>query len=1321
MASRSPKIQFITAKSPQAKSALFDYSFVCDASFSAVRYAALCAQSMKVPQMDDMPMSQPAADDALANMANAIDQPRSASSNSQSPTRSRSRRPMRKPEKQFPLLAVAGVMLALALPAVSTAETLMPPHAVAYVNTYCIDCHGKDTEEGEVNLERDSVDWKSVADRTFWEKVRTANHDKMMPPKKESQPREAERTQFSDWIAKELSETPIFGVTKARRLSRDGYRNTMRALFQQGGLKLPLGFPEDNEQHGFDNLSEGLVTSPDLLEAYSETAEAVADLFYPRKQSLDLQSTTHKAGPEDMAKSYSASSIDGDALRLVSRTNFKAFSGTWLDQFDAKVAGTYRIEIKTSAFNANRGNFMQGPMILHVRATESTTSPRAGYETFRLLKEIRVDSSTPKTVHFDADLYAGQTLLFHFKNAPIDFEADPLEAHLRERCKIDKRFHAVWNATFGPLATSHKSVVRGLGKGWQHFQKQMNDPRLDVSAAARDPETTAKIFRFFRNPPGAKDKLPFARRFYEFLAPDYFENGPALQLHAASVTGPLKLIPSRSEETAAKLKLNVFGIQAGKGSGEAMIEPFLRQFLPRAFRRPVSEETIATYMKIAEQSFSEGHDTDATMHLLLRKILISPRFLYRCYNGDQLDDYDLAARLSYFLTKQPPDARLLQLASQSQLRNPQILRTEAKRLMPTTYDAPMITSFVSQWLNVGDLDDIMPDPKFEFSALDTETAKRETFHFFCEILSKDLPISSFIDPAFTYTTPDFSHRIYGLGPKRKSIENINRLKLERIALPKGHRHGGILGQSAVMMATANGVDTQAVLRGAWVLENVLGMPTPGPPQDVPALTPDTRGATTPRELLAKHTTDAACASCHQRIDPLGFMLENYDPVGKWRQAWPATQKPIDASGVLFDGTRIQDAAAFKRWLVANIDYFGNCLSEKLLTYATGRVLNYSEKQEVKQLVTQSRLDGDGFKGLVLDLISSRTFMGNLYTARTAATAPIHTEDPKGDSEKKRPFRGHETFDQVQVDRFNKFDSKNSSIRDGVLFTQGSSGGKYPPMVGFPIDETDCTISFRYRFLGDSKMIWLFIDGDDSYGGQDHVLRVKLMRDAVGLQVDAHTKDPKHPQLLKNLANRRKQSPAKKDRPPDPVSGAYRVSEQLKPEPIHLRDNRWHTLSLAFKGDQVSIRIDDDRWSKNLTRPGFAFKKNMLLLLIAGSNEGIEIDDLKIISSATDDQSTTAKQLPVREGATPGNQKKKRNGPSPFGDVDLSQEQKVQVQELQKTIQPLMMEARASKDRKKIQAVGNKFHAGLAKILDEEQSKKYKEAMAKIREGANAQE
>jgi hypothetical protein len=222
---------------------------------------------------------------------------------------------------------------------------------------------------------------------------------------------------------------------------------------------------------------------------------------------------------------------------------------------------------------------------------------------------------------------------------------------------------------------------------------------------------------------------------------------------------------------------------------------------------------------------------------------------------------------------------------------------------------------------------------------------------------------------------------------------------------------------------------------------------------------------------------------------------------------------------------------------------------------------------------------------------------------------------------------------------------------------------------------------------------------------------------VHIQVDAHTKNPKDPMLLKTIAQRRKQRPQEKDRPPDTVSGAYRVSEKLKPEAVDLQDKNWHNLQLVFKGDRVLIRLDNNRWTKSLQRPGFAFRKNMLLFMLNGGESGIEIDDLKIMADATDDQSTTAKQLPVRAVAIPENQKGKGNRPDRFAGVGLSQEQKVQVQELQKTMQPLMKEAQASKDRKKIQAVGKKFHASLAKILDEEQLKKYKAAMAKKREGA----
>ncbi|NBW95663.1 MAG: DUF1588 domain-containing protein [Planctomycetia bacterium] len=170
-----------------------------------------------------------------------------------------------------------------------------------------------------------------------------------------------------------------------------------------------------------------------------------------------------------------------------------------------------------------------------------------------------------------------------------------------------------------------------------------------------------------------------------------------------------------------------------------------------------------------------------------------------------------------------------------------------------------------------------------------------------------------------------------------------------------------------------GVDTQPVIRGAWVLENILGMPSPPPPKNVPALTPDTRGAKTPRDLLAAHTQESSCALCHARIDPVGFVLENYDPVGRWRAKWPRSEAPIDASGTLPDGTVVKSPVEFKAWLVANIDLFSTCLAEKLMTYATGRVPNYAEKREIEKLVRTNREAGKGFQDLFLDLIDSRTF------------------------------------------------------------------------------------------------------------------------------------------------------------------------------------------------------------------------------------------------------------------------------------------------------------------------------------------------------------
>jgi hypothetical protein len=304
------------------------------------------------------------------------------------------------------------------------------------------------------------------------------------------------------------------------------------------------------------------------------------------------------------------------------------------------------------------------------------------------------------------------------------------------------------------------------------------------------------------------------------------------------------------------------------------------------------------------------------------------------------------------------------------------LRGEALRLLPKNHQAAFVKSFVGQWLDTERLASIMPDPRFKFDDGRVATARKETEMFFTEMLVRNLPMTDFIDPDFMFSTPEFVRAVYGIHPDNTEVgdsSNGSAQTVRRFPLERGGRFGGLLGQSAILMATANGVDTQPVIRGVWVLENILGTPPPPPPKNVPALTPDTRGSKSPRELLAAHTRDSACAVCHQRIDPLGLVLENYDPVGRWRKTWPGSGMTIDSQCVLPDGTVLEGPVDLKRWLVEHIDQFSQCVGEKLMTYATGRVLNFAEKREIRAIVQRNHSEGGGFKDLLVSLIESKTF------------------------------------------------------------------------------------------------------------------------------------------------------------------------------------------------------------------------------------------------------------------------------------------------------------------------------------------------------------
>ncbi|MDF1752120.1 MAG: DUF1588 domain-containing protein [Verrucomicrobiales bacterium] len=849
--------------------------------------------------------------------------------------------------------------------ATANASTLIPEKPAALLNKYCLDCHDSDTKKGEVDLDIETIDWAAPHDLDMWESVLKVNVEGLMPPPKKPQPTEEEREIISKWLDKQLlNHTPV-GGTLPRRLNQAEYQRTIRTLFSLPSFELPPGFPEDSEFHGFDNVGEGLLLSPPLLEAYSNMAREVADSIYPQPKP-PAKSTKRSAGPEDLVISFSAATIKDGAMRLASRCETMMRSCTWPSRIEITASGIYRVTVETSTFKPKNDE----AMILEVRARDIIASDRERAPKFPLLKEIPVTSETPDSVTFEAKLYEGQTLLFRWLNAEMDHEAKPLSTQMKAWFEKDPRFLAAWQHAVYPAGVKkgpRTTHLRGRN-GWDIVKKHWNDPELDLSEATMDSLTTTKLLSVFNSTQGTFNLA-------DALCHYYFENGPSLEIHSIAVEGPLEIIDGPKEIRCAALQKRLAESDKGDLSVEDYARQMLTHFLPQAFRRPVDKMTVEKYLEIAREHWSEGHTFEEGMHLLIRNILISPRFLYRALDEETMDDFDLATRLSYFLTQGPPDATLVDLAQRNRLNPSWVLRRESERLLPKKATHQFIKSFTGQWLDTDKLPEIMPDPKFNFTPYYIDLARKEIEYNFLEMIQKNRPMTDFIDPDFTHTSPLFAKNIYGFeveGSDPKSGKAYRDFK--RIELPRGSRTGGLLGQSAIMMATANGVDTQPVLRGVWMLENILGSPPPPPPKDVPALTPDTRGSTTPRDLLAAHTQDSSCASCHVKIDPIGFVLENYDPVGRWREKWPDSGIPIDPAGTLPDGTALKDVVDLKHWLVENIDEFSQCLAEKLIIYATGRVPNYTEKKEIEKIVIDNRVNGtNGFRDLIVALIDSKTF------------------------------------------------------------------------------------------------------------------------------------------------------------------------------------------------------------------------------------------------------------------------------------------------------------------------------------------------------------
>jgi mono/diheme cytochrome c family protein len=469
--------------------------------------------------------------------------------------------------------------------------------------------------------------------------------------------------------------------------------------------------------------------------------------------------------------------------------------------------------------------------------------------------------------------------------------------------------------------------------------------------------------------------------------------GPGLAIQWVEIEGPLhdtwpppshRRLFADLKQTPAPTPEDKNRLEVVSKQPQADAERLLRDFLRHAFRRAVTDEDVKPFLARVKAKLDAGFSFEQAMRVGYKAVLVSPHFLFLREKPGQLDDFALASRLSYFLWSSMPDDELLALAERGKLHEPDAMRGQVERMLKDPKAAAFTANFAGQWLNLRAIDDTAPDPTLypEYDDVLKVAMVKEALLFFDEVLRHDLSLTNFVASDFTMLNARLA-RHYG-------IPGVTGQEFRKVALPPGSHRGGVLTMAGVMKVTANGTTTSPVLRGAWVLDRILGTPPPRPTVDVEAVEPDIRGATTIREQLAKHRQRAECASCHAKIDPPGFALESFDVIGGWRDYYRSVGKgepavvngrtmrykkgpAVDAADVLPDGQRFRDIDEYKQLLLKDKDQLARALAEKLLTYATGGAPTESDRPEIEAIVARVRIKNYGFRALVDEVVQSKMF------------------------------------------------------------------------------------------------------------------------------------------------------------------------------------------------------------------------------------------------------------------------------------------------------------------------------------------------------------
>ncbi|MEZ6134180.1 MAG: DUF1592 domain-containing protein [Pirellulaceae bacterium] len=450
-----------------------------------------------------------------------------------------------------------------------------------------------------------------------------------------------------------------------------------------------------------------------------------------------------------------------------------------------------------------------------------------------------------------------------------------------------------------------------------------------------------------------------------------------LSIHHVELTGSQSVTEKLDPKTLTQVQ-QLLALKQSKFPNDAAsaLREFLKPLVSRAYRRPVPDDELQQIVDLAASVAEDGGTVEEGAQVALQAVLISPKFLFRVEpprsdasgasaTVQALDEFELATRLSYFLWSTMPDNELLQLAWEQRLRQGDNLEKQVRRMIQDPRSNAFVENFAGQWLTLRKLRDFKPNerqfPRWNNTIKDL--AQQETLTFFAGVMRNDLSIVRLLDADFTYLNEDLA-KYYG-------VPNVTGSQFRQVSL-KGTPRAGLLTQASVLAVTSNPTRTSPVKRGKWILENLLATPPPPAPPGVPELMEKGELAGSLRQRLEQHRADQACAGCHKLMDPLGFALENFDAVGQYRTS--EAGQPVDATGELPGGKKVTGASQLRRVLATdNRDAFVECLTEKMLTYALGRGLEYYDKCAVDKITDKLATQDHRFSSLLIEIVKSDPF------------------------------------------------------------------------------------------------------------------------------------------------------------------------------------------------------------------------------------------------------------------------------------------------------------------------------------------------------------